>query len=290
MHRVRSAKLEIFLTAVLFSTGGIAIKLTDLSALSVSSLRGGIATVALWLVLRPGLRDFTRRSVAVGLAQGATMVAFVAATKLTTAAAAIFIQDTAPVYVALLGPLLLGEKLEKRDVLCLVAFLAGLAALFLGVREPLETAPDPLTGNLFSIVASVCWAFTIVGFRWLARFGQGDGSTAAAAVSGNAMACLFTSPWLSIEGAGIGDGIVVAWLGLFQVAAAYAVFTRAVPFVPALTAALLLLTEPVLSAVWAWLFLGEALGPLALIGSATILAASVAQARSASPGSPATSS
>src|SRR3954462_1333030 len=104
-----NSRLLVLAAAALFSTGGAAIKATSLTAWQVASLRSTVAIAALLVLLPRARRRPTASMLAVGVAYAATLILFVVATKLTTAADAIFLQDTAPLYVLLAAPFLLGE-------------------------------------------------------------------------------------------------------------------------------------------------------------------------------------
>jgi drug/metabolite transporter (DMT)-like permease len=205
------------------------------------------------------------------------MITFVVANKLTTAANAVFLQSVAPLYLLLLGPLLLHEPIRRRQVYFMAALAAGMLLIFTGAQQVSSTAPDPTRGNLIGIITGVCWALTIIGLRWLGhdRPGGSAGSSAASAVvCGNVIACLAALPAaLPIRGATPTDWSVVAGLGIFQVALAYVFLVRGIRRVGAFEASLLILLEPVLSPLWAWLFHGERPSELALLGGAVIIAA-----------------
>jgi drug/metabolite transporter (DMT)-like permease len=116
--------------AALFSTGGAAIKATTLTGWQVASFRSGIAGIAVMLMIPAARRGWSGRSLLVGAAYAATMILFVQANKLTTAASSIFLQSTAPIYLVLLGPWLLGEHNRRRDFLLMGAMSVGLALCF----------------------------------------------------------------------------------------------------------------------------------------------------------------
>src|SRR6266513_3407567 len=130
--------------------------------------------------------------------------------------------------------------------------------------------------------SAVAWAFTVTGYRWLARLGGNGadhGPIAAAAACGNLIVFLVCLPWALPFAAGRAtDWLIVIYLGVFQLGLAYVFLSRAITRVPALEASLFLLVEPVLSPVWAWLAHGETPGPLAVIGGAVILTATVLKA------------
>jgi drug/metabolite transporter (DMT)-like permease len=287
------ARLAVMGAALLFSTGGAAIKLTSLPTAQVAGLRAGVAAVFLAIALRVRWRSFGPAALAIGIAQAATMLLFVAGNKLTTAANVIFLQSTAPLYVLLLGPSLLGERRQRGDLAFLALFGLGLALFFVGQPPPQVTAPDPLRGNLLSVAGGVAWAATVLGLRGLAlrqqaivlARAQAGGDVAgtrdpdlvsAATVIGNLLASLVCLPWM-LDGPlpAAGDLALVVWLGIFQVGLAYALFTRGVRGVRAFDATLLGLIEPVLNPVWTWLLHGETPGRFAMAGGAVILGTSV---------------
>jgi len=268
-------RLMILAAALLFSTGGAAIKACTLNAWQVASFRSGVAFLALALMLPSARRGFNLRTLAVGAAYATTMILFVLANKLTTAANTIFLQSTAPLYILLLGPWLLGEHIRRRDLIFTAAMAGGMSLLLLGQPPAAVTAPEPLRGNLVALASGVAWALTILGLRWLGRDGSGDAeSSVAAVVTGNVLALLFALPLaLPVAASRPADWLTIAFLGVFQIALAYVFLTRGVRRVGALEASLLLLVEPVLNPVWAWLAHGEAPGPWALAGGAVILGA-----------------
>lgn len=276
--------------AFLFSTGGTAIKATSLSAWQVTSFRSGIAAVALAVMVPAAVRSLSRRSALVGLAYAVTMILYVAANKETTAANAIFLQSTAPLYILVLSPRLLGERAHRSDLGWMALVAIGLAAFFVGRQEAFATAPDPVLGNLLAAASGFAWALTIIGLRWLGASAGGAGTGvevgarrarpgAAAALAGNGFAFLFCLPWaFPVVGAGTGDWLVMGHLGVLQIALAYVFLTHGLERVRAFEASLLLLLEPVASPLWAWLVHGEVPGPWAVAGGTLILGATTGMA------------
>src|SRR5690606_19739377 len=184
------ARLLVLAAALLFSTGGAAIKATTLTAWQVASFRSGVAALAL-LILLPGSRRLPdRATLLVGVVYGLTMVLFVAANKLTTAANAIYLQSTAPLYILLAAPLLLREPVKRADVIFMLALAAGLAAFFVGEEAPRDSAPNPALGNLLAVASGLSWAGTVMGLRWLSGRTKSALATQPALVVGNAFACL----------------------------------------------------------------------------------------------------
>lgn len=273
-----SSRLLVLSAALLFSTGGAAVKATAFSAWQVAGFRSGIAALTLFLLLPSWRRGWGAGTLIVAVAYGATLILYVTANKLTTAANSIFLQATAPLYLLLLAPRLLREPLRRSDLLLSALLVMGGALFFIRVDPALRTAPDPLRGNLVAAASGITWALTLLGLRWLARSGR-EGSAGGAVIVGNAMAFAVCAPLAFPVGESAPlDWAVVAYLGLFQIGLAYVAMTRGMRRTPAFEASLLLLIEPALNALWAWLMHGEQPGPASLLGCALILLASIAAA------------
>ena len=263
-------RLQVLAAALLFSTGGVAIKSCQLASWQVASFRCGMAALAMWALLPRARHRWSARPMLVGIAYAATMVLYALANKLTTAANAIFLQSTAPFYVLLLAPLLLKEPSRRRDLMLMAIMGAGMALFFVGQEPASATAPEPARGNLLGAAAGLSWALTMLGLRWLGR--QGGGDAPVAVVAGNSTAFLVCLPMaLPLAAGRPADWALVAYLGVFQIAVAYALLTRAVESVSAFEMALLLLAEPVLSPIWAWWVHGEIPGRWSLTGGAVVL-------------------
>jgi len=273
MMLTQRARLQLVAAAVLFSTGGAVIKATVMTSWQVASLRSGIAAVALALILPEARHGLRPRAFVVAMAYAATLVLFVTANKLTTSANTIFLQATGPLYIMLLAPWLLRERIRGADVAFMAVVAVGLMLFFVGSDAPVRTAPAPFQGNVLAALSGFTWALTLTGLRWMGS-NESGGSPAGAVVLGNAIACLAALPMaLPFTGIGAADWGAILYLGLFQIALAYAFVTRAVGKLPALEISIILLIEPALNPVWSWLVHGERPGPWALAGGALILGA-----------------
>lgn len=278
-----SPRIRIALAALLFSTGGAAIKAADFSAWQIASFRSGVAAITLLLLVPSARRGFGWKPALVGVAYAATLVLFVLANRLTTSANTIYLQSTAPLYVLLLAPLLLKERIRRTDVPIILAVLGGLALVLLGASPPSRTAPDPGRGNFFAAVSGLSYALLLCGLRWLGREGDADRGVTAVLL-GNVIACLAALPMALPLGPHpvVGWGIIL-YLGIFQIAGAYLLVTTALRHVPAIEASLMLLVETAFNPFWAWLLLGEVPARLALVGGGLIIGATILQA-ARSPG------
>jgi drug/metabolite transporter (DMT)-like permease len=263
--------LALIFAACLFSTAGAAIKACHLDGWQIACFRAGIAAVVVALVLPESRRGWTRRTALVAVAYAVTAILFVQANKLTTAASTIFIQAASPLFIAALGPWLLGEWPRRRDLPFFAALMAGLALLFAGADAHNVTAPHPALGNAVAVASCVMVALMMMGLRWLGK--RDDGSASGAVVLGNLLAFAATLPLAFPVHARPADAAIILYVGVFQIGLAYPLLIAGLKRIPALEASLLMFIEPVLSPLWAWLVHGERPGPWALAGGAAILAA-----------------
>jgi drug/metabolite transporter (DMT)-like permease len=275
-----NSRLKIIVAALLFSTGGAAIKSAAFTSWQVACFRSGIATVTVFLLAPAARRGWSWRSLVVGITYAATLVLFVLANKLTTSANTIFLQSTAPLYLLLLGPWLLKEPITREDIIFMLLVAVGFAFFFVGTEPPVATAPNPFLGNVLAAVSGLTWALTIVGLRWIsARPGADPGAATAAVVSGNLVAFLICLPFaLPILHSSVRDWFLVSYLGVFQIGVAYILVTTAITRISALEASVLLLVEPAFNPIWSWLIHGERPGPWALLGGIIILGATTTKA------------
>ncbi len=173
--------------ALLFSTGGAAIKAATLTGWQVASFRSGVAALVLLAVVPEARRRWHWRMLPVAVAYAATLILFVLANRLTTSANAIFLQSTAPLYLLLLGPLVLHEPIRRAGLLYALAVGGGLVLFFAGSDAVAATAPDPPRGNLLALASGVTYALMLAGLRLQAR-GGGESSGVATVTAGNVIA------------------------------------------------------------------------------------------------------
>lgn len=266
------ARFQLIAAALLFSTGGAAIKATGFSSWQTAGFRSAIAAAALLALLPEARRLAGWRTWLTGAAYAATLMLFVHSTKLTTSANAIFLQSTAPAYMLVFGPLLLHEKLRRLDYWLTLALACGMGLFFVGTENPVATAPDPVRGNIYAAFSGLAWALTLTGLRRQGKKNLG------VVVVGNILAFVLSLPRaLPVTAIHTADVMVILYLGLIQIGFAYWLLTRGLRNVPAFEASTLLMLEPVANPVWTWLLHGERPSAWALAGGAIILGSTLAR-------------
>lgn len=260
--------LFVLAAALLWSTGGLFIKATPLGALELSFGRSLLAalTVAV-LTRREGFR-LNFMTLVASVLYAALLVLFVVANKLTTAANAIFLQYTAPVYVLVLEPLIFKERFRSADLFVVVACVAGMSLFFVGKLQP-----DDVAGNLTALGSGVCFAFFLLLLR---HQRGGESNRASSVIYGNVIICLVTLPAFAhaAHTLTVNDVLIVSYLGVVQIGLAYTLFTLGIARgVRSLDAGVVGYIEPMLNPVWVFLFLGERPSKWAVLGGCIIIAA-----------------
>lgn len=258
--------------AVIWSTGGLFIKATQLSAFQLSFGRSLLAAITLAIFTRREGFGINPISAITSVLYAALIILFVSATKLTTAANAIFLQYTAPVYVLILEPIFYKEKFRARDFVTVALCLVGMSLFFVG-----KLRPEDVSGNLLALGSGLCFALYFLLMR---HPKSREVNRASSAMYGNLIAVLFCAPFFlrAIRtGIGAADLACIAYLGIVQIGIAYLLFTSAMAKgVRSLDASIICYIEPVLNPVWVFLFLGERPSRWAIIGGAIIIVSVIA--------------
>lgn len=264
MNSRRTGILFIVAAALLWSTGGIGIKYVADSALKVSFYRSVFAAVTLFLVFPRDVRVRpTPGFLAAIVSYGACLTSFVVATKLTTAANAIFLQYAGVVWVLILSPIVLHEKMQRRDVIAIVVAMTGMALFFVGKFEA-----RGMSGNAMALVSSIFFATMILALR------REHEKSRAAVTWGNVVLAIALFPFVVHDlGLTMKSFLALLFLGVFQIGIAYAFFVRGLQYVTATQASLTGMLEPVANPVWVLLFLGEKPSVFAIAGGVIVLVA-----------------
>ncbi len=251
----------MIVAAVLWSSGGLLIKLVAWNPLAIAGARSAIAALVI-LAFRRRMR-FKWSFVQLGgaICYAATVILFVVATKWTTAANAILLQYTAPIYVALLSYWLLRERITRLDLMAIAAALGGMVLFFLD-----DLSGGGIAGNIIAILSGVAFAGTALFLRK-----QKDASPIDSVFLGNIVAFLIGFPFMLQSMPSAASWLGLMLLGVFQLGCSYILYAEAMKSVTAFEGILIPIIEPVLNPIWVFLFLRETPGKWALLGGAIVL-------------------
>jgi drug/metabolite transporter (DMT)-like permease len=249
--------------ALLWSTGGIAIKAAPEPALVVSFYRSAFAALALAMILRPRWPRLTPTFVAALVSYAACLTTFVVATKWTTAANAIFLQYSGVIWVLLAAPWITKDPLNVRDAVAVTLALLGMALFFVGKLRAGGA------GDFVALASGVFFACLVLSLR----LERGAGAEAAVTL-GNVLAALSLLPFvidhLAVPRRSLA---ILLFLGVVQLACAYALFVQGLRHVTATQASLIGMLEPICNPIWVFLLLGERPGLYAILGGVIVLGA-----------------
>lgn len=252
----------------MWSFGGVLIKSVEWNSMAIAGTRSAFAALVLAAFVGWPRGGFTRIQIAAATAYAGTVIAFVFAVRWTTAANAIFLQYTAPIYVAALSHRVLGERPLRSDWALIAVALVGIMLFFL----------DDLTltgqwGIAMALISGACFAAMILLLRR-----QHEASPGRAILLGNVIAAIVAVPWM-LQGphpSAAGWGLL-AILGTLQLGLSYVLYSHGIRGVTAIEAALLPLLEPILTPLWVMIAVGERPGGWALVGAVLVLGAVIAR-------------
>lgn len=255
------AIFALVLCAALWSIGGLLIKMVSLNPLAIAGMRSAIAALVMLAVIKKPKFTWSFAQIGGAVAYTGTVMMFVSANKMTTAANAILLQYTAPIFVALLSWWFLKERVSAKDWIAIIIVMGGMVLFFV---DDLQTGS--FLGNIIAILSGVSFAVQAIFMRM-----QKGGSPAESILLGNLLTALIGLPFMFQKIPTVSDITGLVLLGVFQLGLAYVLYSYAVKHVSALETILIPVVEPVLNPVWVFLFMGEAPGFWALIGGLIVL-------------------
>ncbi|MCH7826385.1 MAG: EamA family transporter [Bacteroidetes bacterium] len=254
--------LAIVVAAILWSTGGIFIKLTSLSPMQISFFRCLFAAVVFLFVFRRKLLKVNFFTFINAGFYAAVLILYVIATKTTTAANAVFLQYTAPIYVLIFEPLINKTKYEKINIITIIICFIGMLLFFTD-----KLSGGNLYGDIIALLSGIAFAAFLLGMRKNKKEHQ-----FVSIFYGNIFVVLISVYSIfEINTLSITDLLMVSYLGIFQVGAAYIIFAYGLKRVLAVEASLISMIEPVLNPVWVLIGYGEIPSVMAIIGGGIIL-------------------
>jgi drug/metabolite transporter (DMT)-like permease len=251
----------LIVTAILWSSGGLLIKWVSWNPIAIAGTRSAIAVLVLLVALRRPHLTWSFAQIGGAIAYAASVLLFVSATKLTTAANAILLQYTAPIYIALFGAWFLGERATRLDWITIFVVMGGMVLFFLD-----ELTAGGFWGNVCAISSGVTFASFILFMRK-----QKNDSPLESVFLGNILTALIGFPFMfeAMPSASSWVGLLLS--GVLQLGLSHVLYSVAIKHVTALEAILIQVIEPILNPVWVLLIMGETPGPWALLGGFIVL-------------------
>ena len=262
-HTRGSAILAVAACALLWSTGGLFVKLITWNPFAIAGIRSLFGGLVILVFLRRPRFTWSFAQIAGAVCYAACMIGFVTANKLTTAANAILLQYTAPVYAAVLGWLILKEKTRALDWVTMAVVIGGMVLFFLD-----SLTLGGMQGNLLAILSGMFFAGAMVSFR-----AQKDGSSLESILLSHGITLVVSIPFLWQSAPSLAGWGALAFLGIFQIGLSSILLNYGVKHVTAVQTLLTAVLEPLFNPIWVFLVLGARPGPRALVGGAIILVA-----------------
>jgi drug/metabolite transporter (DMT)-like permease len=257
----KKALMLLMAAALLWSTGGLLIKSVTAHPLAIAGIRSALSCLV--VLAFTGRPRFTWSIPQVGgaLAYAATVICFVFATKLTTAANAILLEYTAPIYIALMGSWFLKERTTFGDWLMIGSCLVGMTLFFMDSLQP-----GQLLGNIFGVLNGLTFSFLAISLRK-----QKDSSNLETILLGNAIVAVVGVPFIAVHIPDSKSILLLFILGTVQLGLPYVFYAKAIQHVTALDSILIPIIEPILNPLWVFLLIGERPGPWAMAGGVIVL-------------------
>lgn len=266
MKKESIGTIEMLICALLWSIAGIFMKLIPWNGFAIAGVRSLIAglTMLTYVLIKGYKLIINRKTLAAGLFTALVYTCFTVANKLTTAANAIVLQFTSPVFIVVFSALIFKQRIRRRDIGVVILTLLGITLFFFD-----QLKPGYIAGNFVAIAAGLFMAlmFILVGdLEPEARF--------SAIIIGQGLTFLIGLPFILRDGLVFTPAIIasILTLGIFQLGLSYILYVKASKYCPPLACCLLGALEPLLNPVWVAIFDGERPGVWALIGGVIVVA------------------
>ena len=255
--------MSAVIASVLWSIGGLLVKLLDWNPVAISGTRSIIAALVLLAYIKKPKITKSKPQILGAIAYSTTVLFYVIANKLTTAANAILLQYTAPIFVALLSFWILKEKVHWYDIISIGVVIFGMGLFFIE-----DVSSGNILGNIIAIVSGFTLACCTLALR-----AQKDGSGMETICLGNLLTFIIAIPFILKVEATMRDLIVAISLGVFQLGISYIFYVNSLKYITALEAILIAVFEPILNPLWVYIFLREKPGINAIIGGVIVIIA-----------------
>lgn len=273
--------IKFIISVILYGTVGMFMRLVDLPSEAVAFYRGviGVAVIVAYRLIRrdrpdPGaIRKNLLLLIVSGIGLGLNWIFLFAAYVNTTVAIASLCDYMAPIFVIILAPFILKEKIDVRKIPCVIAAFAGIV-LVSGITDGGIGSPR---GIIFGLAGALCFTAIVICNRKMRGVSAMDRTTVQLAVS-----ALTILPYMLINNGGripfpdLRSGLIVLMLGAVQTGLAYCLYFNGLATLPVQTVAILGYLEPVVSILCSVIFLGEPMRWTGWLGAALIICAAAA--------------
>ena len=268
----RKGLILISLTAFLWSSSGLFIKLLTLNAFQISFFRSLVAAITIFAVTLARKKEFKFEtdliSILCSFSFAGILIFFVIANKFTTAANAIFLQFTAPIYLLFLEPIFLKSKFKKRNLITILVCIFGMVLFFFGKLEF-----GNIIGNLIAILSGICFALFSLFLKWKKELHKSV-NTINSIVLGNVIVAITCLPLVFYQlSIGISDILILIYMGVFQIGLSYIIYNEAIKFVSATESLIIAMLEAIFNPLWVFFGVGETPSVYAVSGGLLILLA-----------------
>jgi drug/metabolite transporter (DMT)-like permease len=258
--RSRAIIMQLF-AAILWSFGGLLIKLVDLNPIAIAGIRSFIASFVIFVFLKKSALKLTWNKALGAVSYTSLVILFVSATKATTSANAILLQYTSPIYIAIFGGWLLNEKAKLREWITILFVIGGMVLFFMD-----DMAGGSMKGNVLAILSGVA-----LGFNTMFMRREKDADPLENVFWGSILTILVSIPFMFDKAPSPKGWIGLILLGVFQIGVSYILYTKAIKNITALESTFISLVEPLLNPVWVFLTIGELPGMWSVMGGIIVL-------------------
>jgi drug/metabolite transporter (DMT)-like permease len=259
--RNKAIIMQLF-AAILWSFGGLLIKLVDLNPIAIAGIRSFIASFVILAFLKKSALKLTWNKALGAISYTSLVILFVSATKATTSANAILLQYTSPIYIAIFGGWLLSEKAKLREWITILFVIGGMVLFFMD-----DMAGGSIKGNVLAILSGAA-----LGFNTMFMRREKDADPLENVLWGSILTVLVSMPFMFEKAPSPKGWIGLILLGVFQIGISYILYAKAIKKITALESTFISLVEPLLNPVWVFLTIGELPGMWSVVGGIVVLA------------------
>jgi drug/metabolite transporter, DME family len=267
----RKGLILISLTAFLWSSSGLFIKILTINAFVISFYRSLIASITLLAITYAKEKrisfEFDSLTVLASVFYSGILIFFVIANKLTTSANAIFLQFTAPIYLLFLEPLFLRTKFRRKDLITIIICVAGMFLFFMGKLDI-----GNIYGNIIAVITGICFAFFSLFIKWKRNLGREN--TIISIIFGNFLVAIISFAVIGTEMTITSTQFfILLYMGVIQIGVSYFIFNIGIKYISATETMIIGMLEAIFNPIWVFLGVGEIPSLTAIIGGAIILTA-----------------